>query len=116
MPSGMRVKRHGMPTGTKGSSTVPAVGRKSPEDRQMEERIRAHIRRRMEELRVGVTEAAAMVGCDQGNLSKILTGSRGIGVGLAARIFTGLKIDPLAMFLRDPELRFFEPYVPRAQD
>lgn len=112
MPLGMRKSRTAMPPGIGAPSTVIRVGRKSPEDEAVEERIRAHVRARMEHLKIGVMKTAEKCGCDQGNLTRILLKQRGIGLGMAVRLIDGLSLDGLQALTLDPDRRFFRPYVP----
>ncbi len=106
-----------MPLVTPAPGTVPAMGQKSLSDREVEARIGAWIRQRMERRGLGVTAAAKKVGTSQGNLSKILRLGRGLGAGLAARVSKGLDVDPQILLFDDPpDRRFFELYVPRPGD
>ena len=105
-----------MPKAIAKARSVPDVGRKAPEDKEIEERVRAHVRRRMEFLNLGVTQAAEMCDCDQGNLTKILLVQRGMGLGMAVRLITGLGLDALTALTVDPDQRFFSAYVPRSKD
>lgn len=113
MPDGMDVKRHGMSLHQARSANVRLVGRKKDGDRAVEDRIRAYIREGMIRNRWGVTTAADSLESDQGNLTKILQGSRGISAGLAARVSSVFRIDPLRMFTVDPPREYFEYFVPK---
>jgi hypothetical protein len=105
-----------MPPGVRPSPKLPVMGRKSTEDHEMEEQMRAHVRQRMTQLRIGVTKAAELCGCDQGNLTKILLRIRGLGLGMAKRLISGLGMDAAIVFTVSPPEEFFRPYVPRAPD
>jgi hypothetical protein len=89
------------------------VGRKNAEDARVEERIRAHVRRQMRRMNIGVAAAAAMCHCDQGNLSRVLMRQRGLGLGLASRLVAGLSIDALQALTVDIDPAFYAPGVPR---
>ena len=46
---------------------------------------------------------AAELGINKGTVSRLLSGGRGIGVGLAVRISRRLLIDPYSLFMEDPK-------------
>jgi plasmid maintenance system antidote protein VapI len=92
------------------------VGKKNPQDQLVEDRIRAHLRQRMERRKMGVTATAKLLGIDQGNLTKILQRTRGITAGVVYRICQKFSIDADVLFNVDPEPNFWRHYVPRAPD
>jgi transcriptional regulator with XRE-family HTH domain len=83
------------------------VARKSDEDREVEERIRAHIRQQMHDRGIDKAEAARRVKSDNGNFSRILSGDRGIGPGLILRICKAFRITPTRLLEEDPPRAFF---------
>jgi hypothetical protein len=89
------------------------VGKKRSDDKPVEDRIRAYIRQRMTQRGLGVTAAARQLESDQGNLTRILLGSRGVSAGLAFRVSTQFDIDLEGLFHRDPPEHFWRYYVPR---
>jgi transcriptional regulator with XRE-family HTH domain len=76
---------------------------KTTEDRDVEERIRRHIRHEMEERGISRAELARMLKADDGNVSRILSGDRGIGLGLVLRICRGLRITPTRLLEHEPD-------------
>lgn len=80
----------------------------------MEDRIRAFIRWKMVQRGLGVTAAAKHLDADQGHLSKILLGTRGVSAGLAFRVSQKFTIELEHLFHRNPPEEFWREHVPRA--
>lgn len=83
---------------------------------RLENRIRAHVRQRMESRGLGVTRLAELVEIDQPYLSRWLRserGSGGISAKFAYRLMKRLDIEADNFFNLDPEERFWRNYVPR---
>ena len=104
-----RVKRPPAPKNPAGDSPPAKVGRKTTEDLEAEARIRAHLRQQMDERSLSRAELARRVGSDDGNMTRILDGSRGAGLGLVLRICRGLHITATRLLEEDPPARFFDP-------
>ncbi len=102
-----------MPSSMSGRGMLRPVGKKRDEDRAVEDRIRAHIRQRMERRRLGVTNAARKLSSSQPNLTRILMGERGVSAGLAYRVSTEFQVDLEHLFHVDPPREFWRYYVPR---
>lgn len=102
-----------MPTEPALFCTVVRVGKKRDEDREVEDRVRAWIRERMERRELGVTAAAEKLRMNQGNLTRILQGSRGVSAGVAKRVSDTFQIDPAQLLNEDPAQDYFREYVPR---
>lgn len=85
------------------------MGTKSPEDLEVEARIRAHLKQQMAERQIHQTELAHRIGCDDGNITRILKGERGFGLGQALRISRALKITPTRLLEEDPPDQYFLP-------
>lgn len=81
-------------------------------DTRLADRIRAHLRERMEARGWGPAETARAIGMDQGHLTKIFQGSRGVGSELAARMSVGLGIPLEWLFKHDPPPGYWRRYVP----
>lgn len=82
------------------------VPHKSPEDHEAAARIRAHLRQQMHERGIHQTELARRIGCDDGNIKRVLEGSRSVGLGQVLRICRGLKITATKLLEEDPPERF----------
>jgi DNA-binding Xre family transcriptional regulator len=89
------------------------MGAKSAEDLEAEARVRAHLRQQMDERSIHQTELAHRIGADDGNITRILGGERGIGLGLVLRICRALKITPTRLLEEDPPEKFFDSTDPR---
>lgn len=92
----------------KDSGAQPAaVKRRTEEDLRVERRIRAHLRQQMESREIDMTELAKRIGYDNGAMSRVLRGERGIGLGLVLRIVNGLHITASRLLEEDPAAEFF---------
>lgn len=81
---------------------------KTPEDLEAEARIRGHLRQQMAERGITQTELARRIGRDNGDIVRLLDGSRGIrSLGLVLRICRALKITPTRLLEEnaDPQYR-----------
>lgn len=83
------------------------VGSKNQADRVAEARARAHVRQQMAERHIDQAEVSRMTGVDDGLLSRILSGERGIGLGTLLKFCDGLKITPTRMLESDPPLKYW---------
>ena len=92
----------GSPADTPGN-----MPRKSESDRHIEERIRAHIREEMADRQIKQAEVAELTGIDDGHLSRILEGERGVGFTTLLKLCRGLGITPTRMLESDPPLRYW---------
>ena len=88
-----------------------AMGKKTPEDLEAEARVRAHLRQQMAERHISRAELARRVGSDDGNMTRILDGERGIGLGLVLRICRGLSISPTRLLLENAPKEYGDPWV-----
>jgi DNA-binding Xre family transcriptional regulator len=95
--------------GTGGLGETPRVPKKTAEDYEAEARVRAHLRQQMHERKIDRAELARRIGSDDGNMTRILNGSRGIGLGLTLRISRALKITPTRLLEEDPPGEFSDP-------
>jgi transcriptional regulator with XRE-family HTH domain len=82
------------------------MGKKSKEDREVEARIRAHLRQQMTERGITIAELARRIHTNDGNVNRILKGGRGLGLGIALRICRGLKITGTRLLEEDPPSKF----------
>lgn len=73
---------------------APVMPKKTVEDLEAEARVRSHLRQQMTERHIDRAELARRVGSDNGNMTRILAGTRGIGLGLVLRISRALKVSP----------------------
>jgi hypothetical protein len=112
MPTGTGVKRLPIPRKDPSAPTVRRVSRKNADDIEIERRVRAHIRREMEERRIGTNEAGRRLNVRPGTLSKILTEQRGFGSGFILRVMRGFTIPAKLLIDEDPPDRFMAPGVP----
>jgi transcriptional regulator with XRE-family HTH domain len=88
---------------------VARVPRKSVDDLALEKRIRAHLRQQMEDRAITPTELARRIGADDGNITRILSGERGIkSLGQVWRICDGLKITPTRLLTEDPPSKYWD--------
>lgn len=94
---------------TSATGETPRVPKKSGEDLEAEARVRAHLRQQMRERSIDQAELARRIGSDDGNMSRILSGGRGIGLGQALRISRALKITPTRLLEEDPPDEFWDP-------
>lgn len=82
---------------------------KTPEDLEAERRIRAHLRQQMAERRITQTELARRIGRDDGDITRLLSGERGIrSLGLVLRICRVLKISATRLLEEDPPREFWD--------
>jgi hypothetical protein len=88
------------------------VPKKTPEDRELEARVCAHIRQQMVERRLGVNAMGRKLGMKGGTLSKILWGERGLGSGYIMTVHRALSIHGNILLDEDPPKRFYEPGPP----
>jgi transcriptional regulator with XRE-family HTH domain len=65
-------------------------------------RVGAHLLCAFAHRSITRAELARRIGSDDGNLSRILNGERGIGLGLVVRICAALQITPTRLLLEDP--------------
>lgn len=79
---------------------------KSSEDLEVEARIRGHIRQQMKERGINQAELARRIGTTEATASRILSGHRGIGVGMALKIARGLHITPSRLLEEDAPAEF----------
>lgn len=118
MSLGIDVNRHNRPTGMSGLGTLCRVTQRTEEDARFENRLRAHVRWKMERRRLGVTALADVVGFEQSYISRWLMGgrgSRGISALFAYKFSQALDVDPDILFNQDPPAQFWRTYVPRPQ-
>ena len=101
-----------MPHFQRGSPTVPSMAKKKPEDREIENRVRGHIRREMVSRRLGVNETTRRLRLQQGSLSKILNEQRGMSPGLLLVVQRAFAIPSVQLLEEDPEPCFMVPGVP----
>ncbi len=113
MPLGMICQEAWKPLGLGAPPTLWTVGAKPDRDRATEDRIRAWVRERMEARGLGVTAAAKLLEHNQGNLTRILLGTRGVSAGLAYRISMALTVPLEHLFHSNPPETFWRYYVPR---
>jgi DNA-binding Xre family transcriptional regulator len=83
------------------------VGRKTTEDVEANERIRAHLRQQMEERAIDKAELSRRVKINAGNLTRQLAGDRGFSIGQVLRICRALKLTPTRLLEEDPPQRYF---------
>lgn len=102
------VKRRPAPQGSKRDDTPAPVGRKTVEDLEAEARVRAHLRQQMEERHISRAELARRIGSDDGNMTRLLNGTRGVGLGLVVRICRELSITPTRLLLEDPQPKYWD--------
>lgn len=92
------------------------VGKKTAEDYEAEARIRGHLRQQMHDRRINIAELARRVGSDDGNMTRILNGDRGIGLGLTLRIIRGLKLNATRLLEEDAPERFDDAHWAKEND
>jgi len=78
------------------------------EDLEAEARVRAHLRQKMQERGINQGELARRVGSSEGNMSRLLRGERGFGLGLVLRICRALEVTPTRLLEENPPERFFD--------
>lgn len=78
------------------------------EDLEAEARVRAHLRQQMQERGINQGELARRVGSSEGNMSRLLRGERGFGLGLVLRICRALEVTPTRLLEENPPERFFD--------
>ncbi len=88
------------------------MAKKKPEDREIENRVRGHIRREMVDRKLGVNETTRRLKLQQGSLSKILNEQRGMSPGLLLLVQRAFSIPAKELLEEDPEPRFMVPGVP----
>jgi transcriptional regulator with XRE-family HTH domain len=87
----------------------PSVGKKSEADKHVEDRIRAHVRQQMDERGIDAAEVSRRTGVDDGLLSRVLSGERGIGFATLLKFCDGLKITPTRILETDPPAEYWAP-------
>lgn len=53
-------------------------------------------------------ELARRIGADDGNVNRILSGARGLGLGMAVRISVGLGINLIQLLEENPKPKYFK--------
>lgn len=79
-----------------------APTRKSEEDRELEDRVRAWIRFEIVERGISQNEMERRLGLTEGRLSKILTSTRGFKSGLILLVIRRIGIRAAQLILEDP--------------
>lgn len=82
--------------------------RKTEDELEVGARIRAHLRREMKQRGIDAAELARKIEADDGNIYRILDGSRLPGLGQILRICRGLKINPTMLLEEDPPQEFWD--------
>lgn len=101
-----KVKKGSAPRGPD-LGEAPAVPKKTPEDLEAEARIRAHLRQQVKERNITPTELARRIGADDGNITRILKGTRGIkSLGQVLRICREMKLTATRLLEEDPPLQY----------
>lgn len=90
------------------SDTAQPMPRKSQGDKMVEARIRAHVREAMHERGADQAKICALTGIDDGHMSRIIAGTRGIGFTTLLKLCKGLKITPTRMLETNPPKRFWD--------
>lgn len=90
------------------------VPRADQEELEIEARIRLWIEAEMRERRIDQTTMAKRIGMSQGNLSKVLKGTRGIGLGPLSRIRRLVGVSWVRLMEEGPEGHTAPPPVPTA--
>jgi hypothetical protein len=117
VPRGIDVNDRAVPSQLRDVPTIRRVSSKNAEDREIERRVRAHIRREMVERGLGVNEAGRRLGLGDGTLSKILNETRGFGSGFILRVQRAFKIPAKMLLEEDPtDPSLLEPGVPGEAD
>ena len=73
------------------------------EDLEGAQRIARHLVAYMARHKLNETQLATELGVDRSTVNRMLSGKRGIGLGLAVRIARRLLIDPHDLLLREPK-------------
>lgn len=81
---------------------------KSVEDLEAGARIRGHLRQQMAERGISKAELSRRIQADDGQVTRLLNGSRVPGVGQVLRICRGLKISASRLLEEDPAPRYQE--------
>jgi hypothetical protein len=105
-----------MPDGMSAVATVANMAKNEAKDPIFEERLRAHVRARLERLGWGSSRLATEIGFSQGYVSHWLLkdrGDRGVSALFLFRSCRALELDPLDVFNNDPDPKYFRTYVPR---
>lgn len=76
--------------------------RKTPEDLELEERVRAWLRYEIEERGISQNEMERKLGLGTGTLNKILKGSRGFSPGLILLVIRKVGIRAAQLLQEDP--------------
>lgn len=87
--------------------TVGLVPRKPQEEREYEDRVRAHIRQQMDERGWSQNDMAAHLGVKSGTLSAYLTSGRGMKLGFVMRVSKKLGINPTRLLEGEVPERFW---------
>lgn len=96
-----KVKKGSAPHGPGPGERAP-VPKKTAEDLEAEARIRAHLRHQMAERRITATELARRIKADDGNITRILGGTRGVkSLGQVLRICRGLGLTATRLLEED---------------
>lgn len=99
------VKRQTAPHPTKRRQALGVA--KTSEDLEAERRIRGHLRQQMQERGITQTELARRIGRDDGDITRLLSGERGIrSLGLVLRICRTLQITATRLLEEDPPEEF----------
>jgi plasmid maintenance system antidote protein VapI len=72
------------------------------EDTEAAQRIARHLAVYMTKHDLNENRLAALLGVNRSTVNRLLSGERGIGLGLALRIARRLLIDPHELLLREP--------------
>ena len=89
-------------------ATVRGVTWKNMADREIEARIRAYLREYQAERQIGQVELAERLGVTQGAISRILSGNRGVGLGLALRVSRLLRVSMPRLLEENPPEKFWD--------
>jgi transcriptional regulator with XRE-family HTH domain len=85
---------------------------KRTEDLEVAARIRGHLRQQMMERGISRVELARRLGCNAGNLTRILHGQVVPGLGLVVRICRALKVTPTRLLEEDAPPAFNDAHAP----
>lgn len=79
---------------------------KLPEELEAEAKVRAHLRQQMEERDIDQAELASLLDTTEATVSRILSGDRGIGLGLFVRICRRLGVTATRLLEHAPPVGF----------